>query len=119
VYKRQPDELNQVWTALLHNALQAMEGGTEKRLTIHLAQKDEANGMWAVVRFTDTGCGIAPEIREKIFDAFFTTQAGGQGNGMGLTTVKKIIDKHHGKIEVDSEVGRGTTITVVLPYLAQ
>ena len=111
-----PDELNQVWTALLHNALQAMEGRADKRLTISLAQKELTQGRFAEICFSDSGCGIAAENLDKIFAAFFTTHAGGQANGMGLTTVKKIIDKHHGYIEVSSTVNVGTVVSVLLPY---
>ena len=67
------------------------------------------------VSIGDTGCGIPEEIRSRIFDAFFTTKPAGEGTGLGLDIVRKIIDKHQGRIEVDSEVGRGTTFTVRLP----
>jgi signal transduction histidine kinase len=104
-----PDELNQVWTNLVHNALQAMENkGT---LTVGLRRE----GPDAVVSIGDTGCGIPEDIRARIFDAFFTTKPAGEGTGLGLDIVRKIIDKHHGRIDVDSEVGRGTTFTVRLP----
>jgi signal transduction histidine kinase len=104
-----PDELNQVWTNLVHNALQAMDHkGT---LTVGLSRE----GGEAVVSIGDTGCGIPEEIRSRIFDAFFTTKAAGEGTGLGLDIVRKIVEKHQGRIEVDSEVGRGTTFTVRLP----
>jgi signal transduction histidine kinase len=106
-----PDELNQVWTNLIHNALQAMNH--EGTLTIGIR---EENGH-AVVSVGDSGCGIPQEIRGKIFDVFFTTKPAGVGSGLGLDIVKKIIDKHHGRIELQSEVGVGTTFTVLLPYL--
>jgi two-component system NtrC family sensor kinase len=107
-----PDELNQVWTNLIHNALQAMNyAGT---LTIGIKQ-DNGN---AVVSVGDSGCGIPEEIRGKIFDVFFTTKPAGVGSGLGLDIVKKIIEKHHGRIAVQSEVGVGTTFTVILPYAA-
>jgi signal transduction histidine kinase len=105
-----PDELNQVWTNLIHNALQAMNH--EGTLTIGIKQE---NGH-AVISVGDSGCGIPEDIRGKIFDVFFTTKPAGVGSGLGLDIVKKIIDKHHGKIELQSEVGVGTTFTVVLPY---
>jgi signal transduction histidine kinase len=105
-----PDELNQVWTNLIHNALQAMNH--EGTLTIGIRQE---NGH-AVVSVGDSGCGIPEEIRGKIFDVFFTTKPAGVGSGLGLDIVKKIIDKHHGRIELQSEVGVGTTFTVMLPY---
>jgi two-component system, NtrC family, sensor kinase len=104
-----PDELNQVWTNLVHNALQAMDHkGT---LTVGLRREGEE----VAVSISDTGCGIPEEIRSRIFDPFFTTKPAGEGTGLGLDIVRKILDKHQGRIEVDSEVGRGTTFTVRLP----
>jgi signal transduction histidine kinase len=104
-----PDELNQVWTNLIHNALQAMDyRGT---LTLGLARDGER----VRVSVADTGCGIEPALRERIFDAFFTTKAAGEGTGLGLDIVRKIVQKHGGTIEVESEPGRGSTFTVVLP----
>jgi signal transduction histidine kinase len=103
-----PDELNQVWTNLIHNALQAMDNkGT---LTIQLSKQDQ----FAVVNITDTGSGIPDDIQNKIFDPFFTTKPSGEGSGLGLDIVKKIIDKHKGKIEFQSEIGE-TTFTVSIP----
>ena len=104
-----PDEINQVWTNLVHNALQAMDHkGT---LTIGLRR----DGDDALVSVGDTGCGIPAELQARIFDAFFTTKPAGEGTGLGLDIVRKIVEKHHGSIAVDSEVGRGTTFTVRLP----
>jgi len=104
-----PDELNQVWTNILHNALQAMDNkGT---LKVALSQQDN----YAIVAITDSGQGIPADIKEQIFTPFFTTKAAGEGSGLGLDIVKKIIDKHDRKIEVDSEVGFGTTFSVWLP----
>jgi signal transduction histidine kinase/ligand-binding sensor domain-containing protein len=104
-----PDQLNQVWLNLIHNALQAMaHKGT---LSIRITRVGEA----AMVAVGDTGCGIAPEMRERIFDPFFTTKPTGEGSGLGLDIVKRIVDKHRGKIELDSEVGKGTTFRVYLP----
>lgn len=104
-----PDELNQVWTNLVHNALQAMPQGGILRIGL---QRD---GSWARVSVADSGCGIPEDIRERIFDAFFTTKPAGEGTGLGLDIVRKIVDKHGGTIAVDSAVGRGTTFTVSLP----
>jgi signal transduction histidine kinase len=103
-----PDELNQVWTNLIHNALQAMDyHGT---LTIKTALRHEQ----VLISFTDTGCGIPETVKAKIFDPFFTTKSAGEGSGLGLDIVKKIIEKHGGYIEVDSEVGK-TTFSIFLP----
>ncbi|MCX7041277.1 MAG: ATP-binding protein [Gammaproteobacteria bacterium] len=104
-----PDEINQVWTNLVHNALQAMDH--KGNLTLGL-RRDGEN---ALVSVTDTGCGMTPEVRARIFDAFFTTKPAGEGTGLGLDIVRKIIEKHGGKIFVESEVGRGSTFTVSLP----
>jgi signal transduction histidine kinase len=106
------DELNQVWTNLIHNALQAMNH--EGTLTIGIRKE----GNEAVVSVGDSGCGIPEEIRNKIFDVFFTTKPAGVGSGLGLDIVKKIIEKHSGRIDLQSEVGVGTTFSVYLPYLA-
>ncbi len=105
------DELNQVWTNLIHNALQAMT--QQGKLTLGIRRVGDA----AVVSIGDSGCGIPEEIRAKIFEPFFTTRAAGEGSGLGLDLVKKIVDKHKGHIEVESEVGVGTTISVYLPYV--
>jgi signal transduction histidine kinase len=102
-----PDELNQVWTNLVHNALQAMDNrGT---LTIDVTQQERE----AKISITDSGKGIPAEIMPKIFEPFFTTKPPGEGSGLGLDIVKKIIKKHQGRIEVDSVPGK-TTFTVFL-----
>ncbi|NER35155.1 MAG: response regulator [Oscillatoria sp. SIO1A7] len=103
-----PDELNQVWTNLIHNALQAMDN--KGILKIDVVQK---NGK-ILVSITDNGKGIPTEIIPKIFEPFFTTKPPGQGSGLGLDIVSKIIDKHRGTIEVESVPGQ-TTFTVSLP----
>jgi signal transduction histidine kinase len=106
-----PDELNQVWTNLIHNALQAMEySGT---LTITLGRV----GDYQRVVIQDNGQGIPEHIIGKIFTPFFTTKKAGEGSGLGLDIVKKIVDKHQGKIEVESVVGRGTAFSVFIPSI--
>jgi two-component system NtrC family sensor kinase len=67
------------------------------------------------VAISDTGVGIPPENLSKIFDPGFTTKGVGVGTGLGLSICYKIIQDHHGKISVDSEVGKGTTFTITLP----
>lgn len=103
-----PDELNQVWTNLVHNALQAMNN--KGILTITVTRQDTR----VLVSITDSGKGIPPEIQPKIFEPFFTTKPIGEGSGLGLHIIKKIIVKHEGTIEVDSIPGK-TTLTVSLP----
>lgn len=105
-----PDELVQVWVNLIHNALQAMDYQGTLTITI----KREANE--AVVTIGDTGPGIPEAIRDKIFDVFFTTKAVGEGSGLGLDIVKKIVNKHHGKISFETELNKGTCFMIRLPY---
>jgi signal transduction histidine kinase len=107
-----PDELNQVWTNLIHNALQAMN--YRGSLIIDVTRQDQQ----AEIRITDSGKGIPQEIMPKIFEPFFTTKAPGEGSGLGLDIVKKIIEKHQGKIEVESIPGK-TTFTVLIPMKIQ
>ncbi|NJR22391.1 MAG: GHKL domain-containing protein [Richelia sp. CSU_2_1] len=103
-----PDELNQVWTNLLHNALQAM--GNKGVLTIDV--KQQASSICTSI--TDTGGGIPPEIMPRIFEPFFTTKPPGEGSGLGLDIVQKIVEKHQGKLQVESAPGK-TKFTVELP----
>ena len=91
-----PDELNQVWTNLIHNALQAMH--YDGSLTIRVFQQ----GQHVVVAVTDSGEGISEEIQQRIFEPFVTTKSAGEGSGLGLDIVKKIIEKHHGEIAFES-----------------
>jgi len=103
-------ELNQVWTNLIDNAIDAMDaGGT---LTLRTRRESEC----ACVEIADTGAGIPPEIKSRIFEPFFTTKPMGEGTGMGLDIVHRIITvQHEGDIEVDSRPGC-TTFRVWLPY---
>lgn len=105
------DEINQVWTNLIQNALQAM--GQAGTLTIGAHADERA----VFVNITDTGEGIEPNILDKIFDPFFTTKKQGEGSGLGLDIVKKIIDKHGGSINVKSEIGEGSTFIIKLPLI--
>lgn len=103
-----PDELIQVWANLIHNALQAMS--YHGILTIQAEQQNNE----IVVAITDTGVGIPAHLLEKIFEPFFTTKPPGEGSGLGLDIVKKIVEKHCGSIQVTSQVGQ-TTFAVRLP----
>ncbi len=103
-----PDELNQVWTNILHNAIYAME--LKGKLDIRVYQENN----YIIVSITDSGKGISAEIKNEIFKPFFTTKPSGEGSGMGLDIVKRIIEKHDGKIEVESETGQ-TTFNIFLP----
>jgi signal transduction histidine kinase len=104
-----PTQLNQVFTNLLLNAAQAISQRGEIRVASGL------EGGEAVVRISDTGSGMTPETRAKLFTPFFTTKPTGQGTGLGLSICYAIIRRHKGRIDVESEPGRGTTFTVRLP----
>jgi signal transduction histidine kinase len=80
-------------------------------MRIRLSQENEA----AVVRVSDTGTGIKPEHLSHIFDPFFTTKGVGKGTGLGLSISYATVKEHNGHIQVKSEVGRGSTFTIILP----
>ena len=105
-----PAQLNQVFLNLLTNAVQAI---THDKGKIKITTRKE--GEHVVVKVSDNGTGILPEHLNKIFEPFFTTKEVGKGTGLGLSIVYKIIEKHGGKISVESEVGKGSTFTVLLP----
>jgi signal transduction histidine kinase len=102
-------QLNQVFMNLLVNAAHAIE----ERGTITIRTGRQGDEVW--VDIADTGKGIAPEHISKIFDPFFTTKPIGKGTGLGLSLSYGILQKHHGRIEVQSEIGTGTTFRVWLP----
>ncbi len=103
-------ELNQVWTNLLDNAIDAL--GDSGTITI----ATHADGECAVVEFTDDGPGVPQDIAARIFDPFFTTKEVGQGTGIGLATARRIVvDQHDGSLTLDSVPGR-TTFRVRLPF---
>jgi len=103
-----PSELNQVWTNLVHNALQAMNN--QGTLKFDVFEQDS----FAIISITDSGTGIPDDIKPKIFNPFFTTKPAGEGSGLGLDIVKNIVEKHEGKINVESIEGK-TTFTVSIP----
>ncbi len=101
-------ELNQVWTALLENALDALGSEGTLSLTCRL------EGEMLLVEIWDTGPGIPPELQDRIFEPFFTTKAPGQGLGLGLDNAMRIVRKHRGHLSVRSEPG-STCFRVRLP----
>ena len=114
-----PSQLNQVFMNLLVNAAHAMENQETNQadaaslgsITVRTGTTNEE--VWVEIR--DTGCGMSPETISKIFDPFFTTKPVGKGTGLGLSLSYGVIHKHHGRIEVDSVVGKGSSFRVVLP----
>ena len=103
-------QINQVVMNLVVNAAHAM-GKERGRITIRTGAADEQ--VWLEV--ADTGAGMAPDILKRIFEPFFTTKPVGKGTGLGLSLSYGIVQKHRGRIDVDSVMGRGTTFRVTLP----
>jgi len=104
-----PSELNEVITNLILNAIDAMpQGGT---LGIHTRPEGDEH---VVLTVADTGVGMAEHVRKRIFDPFFTTK-GEVGTGLGLSVSYSIIQRHGGEMRAESQPGRGTTFTIVLP----
>jgi len=106
-----PSQLQQVFLNILDNAIDAIDhDGT---VTIHTGLTESGREFAVIVH--DTGVGIPKDKLEKIFDPFYTTKKVGEGTGLGLSIVYGIIEKLGGRIEADSEVGKGSTFTVFLP----
>jgi len=113
-------QLCQVFTNLIINAFEAMEGRGHIRVAAETGQIEEDHGPdgithvpTIVVQVSDNGPGVPADVVDKIFNPFFTTKA--QGSGLGLAIVRKIIDAHDGRIDISSAPGRGTRFTVTLP----
>lgn len=105
-------EMEQVFLNLLLNAIDAMPGGGR------LVVGGGATGQFVEVSVEDTGGGIAPEIRERIFEPFFSTKPEGRGTGLGLSICQGLVNSHGGRIELDTQVGRGSRFVVRLPAIA-
>jgi PAS domain S-box-containing protein len=107
-------QIAQVFINIILNALDAMPDGG--RLSVSSRRQTGDDGRETIeVSFTDTGTGIPPEARERIFDPFYTTKEAGKGTGLGLSVSYNIVKRFKGDIAVRSEVGKGTTFTVILP----
>lgn len=106
-----PSKVNQLFLNIITNACQAMKD-TGDTLTI----STHKSGDNIMIQFQDQGCGMDENTQQKMFDPFFTSKDIGDGTGLGMSIAYKIIEAHNGKINVESEVGKGTTIDVLLPY---
>ena len=108
-----PGKLNQVFLNILSNALYAINkkgSSTNNKLIISTFEKE--GQIYAT--FEDSGIGMTPDVKGKIFEPFFTTKNVGEGTGLGMSIVFKIIESHHAHLEVESELGKGTKITIIL-----
>jgi two-component system, NtrC family, sensor kinase len=113
--------LQTLFLNLITNALDAMpQGGV---LTIETTQvpppRSSEDGRWLEISITDTGIGITEESKKRIFNPFFTTKKMGEGTGLGLAICEKIIKEHSGRINLESELGRGSTFSVLIPILGK
>lgn len=114
-----PAQLNQVFMNILSNAIDAVEELQVKGLqpvppSIWIMTK-LIDSRWIQVRIRDNGPGMTPDIKNKIFDPFFTTKPVGKGTGLGLAICYQIVEKHRGRIDVNSQLGQGTEFVITLP----
>ncbi len=105
-----PQQLNQVFMNILVNAAQAIE----KKGDIYIRTRSVSQNVEVTIR--DNGSGIPQENLTRIFDPFFTTKDVGKGTGLGMNIAYNIVQKHNGTLHVDSELGKGTTFTITLPF---
>jgi PAS domain S-box-containing protein len=109
-----PTHLEQVLINILNNARDAMIDRETRVLTLRGSREDKR----IRIDVQDTGVGMSPEVRQRVFEEFFTTKGRDQGTGLGMGIVQRILHENHGEIAIESEVGVGTTTTVWLPIVA-
>jgi signal transduction histidine kinase len=105
--------LNQAISNILANAIQASPPGQ----TVQIATCRE--GDWCLIKVSDQGGGIPAENLGKVFDPFFTTKPVGSGTGLGLSICHQIVAAHSGKIDIDSQVGSGTEVSIRIPFVSR
>ncbi len=107
------NQIQQVLLNLVTNAADAMpKGGRLQAATRLLSEQGNVE-----IRIMDNGCGIEQDVLKRAFDPFFTTKGRGKGTGLGLAICQRIVEEHKGEIEIQSQPGRGTTVSVRLPYV--
>lgn len=104
-----PEEIQQIFFNIINNSFQAMKGNGKLKVS---AQK---NKDWLVIKFLDSGPGMPKDIMRKVFNPFFTTKMQGEGTGLGLNITQRLIEKYDGKIEIKSEEGEGTEVSLYFP----
>jgi signal transduction histidine kinase len=116
-----PSQLESAILNLAVNARDAMPGGGRLRIATRNARLDGAGsaeisaGAYVVIEVTDTGTGMPPDVAARALDPFFTTKGEGQGTGLGLSQVRDFATQSEGRVEIDSELGRGTSVRILLP----
>ena len=110
-----PGKINQVLLNILVNAIQAIKEDGQIYIKTSLTKKEEPQ--FVEIRIEDTGTGMTDEIRKRIFEPFFTTKDAGEGTGLGLSITHNIMEIHNGSIEVESEIGKGSVFTILLPVV--
>ncbi|MEZ5931703.1 MAG: sensor histidine kinase [Alphaproteobacteria bacterium] len=111
--------LSQVWLNLIVNAAHAIKARPDRERGLITIKTSSDNG-WIRVTVADNGTGIPDQLRERVFEPFFSTKDAGEGSGQGLSICRKIVgEQHGGGIELSTEVGRGSTFTVSLPLEAE
>ncbi|MDN5733766.1 MAG: ATP-binding protein [Psychrobacter sp.] len=108
-----PSQINQVLLNLFNNAAQAMPA--DRKGTLHITSSVDDTQQYLAVSVKDNGVGIEESKLVQIFEPFFTTKKAGEGTGLGLAISAQIMEQHHGRMEVSSVVGEGTTFTLLLP----
>jgi two-component system NtrC family sensor kinase len=113
--------LQTLFLNLITNALDAMPRGGVLTIKTQKApfETSSGNGEWVKISVADTGIGITEESKKKIFDPFFTTKKIGEGTGLGLAICDKIVKEHSGRLDVESEVGKGSTFSVFIPIFKE
>ena len=123
-----PGHTEQILMNLVLNARDAMEGAGEVHISTsnYVAGSDSveagpvlAAGRYVALTVTDNGCGMEPEVRERVFEPFFTTKGVGSGTGLGLATVYGIVEHWNGSVTVESEPGEGTSFSIYLPVVGE
>jgi two-component system NtrC family sensor kinase len=113
-----PTHLQTLFLNLISNAIDAMPNGGALTIKTQHSSSPPPTGDgdgWVQISVTDTGIGITEESKKRIFDPFFTTKKLGEGTGLGLAICEKIIKEHSGRLDVESEVGKGSTFIVRIP----
>ena len=116
-------DMHQMLTNLISNARDAINGEgkidvrTYEERGVVVAHPGEEAERWGYVQVRDTGPGMSPKVVERVFDAYFTTKGASQGTGLGLATVRSLVERNHGRIALDSDEQHGTTVTIGFPLM--